>query len=42
METDFEIFLATAPGLETVLQAEAAALGFAAPEAVCRWRQCAR
>lgn len=34
MDTEFEIFLATAPGLEGVLQTEAAALGFAAGEAV--------
>ncbi|SPH19763.1 Ribosomal RNA large subunit methyltransferase L [Ascidiaceihabitans donghaensis] len=34
MDTEFEIFLATAPGLEPVLQAEAESLGFAVSEAV--------
>lgn len=32
MDTEFEIFFATAPGLEHVLAEEAIALGFAAPE----------
>jgi putative N6-adenine-specific DNA methylase len=32
MDTEFEIFFATAPGLEQVLADEAIALGFAAPE----------
>jgi len=34
MTDDFEIFLAVAPGLETTLRDEAAALGFAAPTVV--------
>lgn len=34
MDTDFEIFIVTAPGLESVLQAEVAAKGFANPTQV--------